>query len=1159
MSIVRLPRRSCDHRKLIAAIAESGLAEAEDCEVKVQFQPGTFMTTSALAQLCSWGLLRKMQGCSFRFLGEKGVLAYSSRIDLFKHLAFDYEETFERHDESGRFVPLRLLTDRGASLASAVEAVCELVQQHIEGTQEFLPALRWAVQELTDNIGNHAESPTPGVLCAQLYPKKRRIEIAICDMGRGIKASLSSRYPKIWSHGDAITKAMRPGVTRDLAAGQGNGLSGSQEIIMANGGDLNIWTGDVDLAFFRGRKKGFRPGPEFPGTGIFLSLRTNHPVDLRKTTLFDRSERSLHSVSRTPSAPTDPLLLVNEHCSHVGGREPGKHLRELLEKETHAGQPGARSVVVDFTKVGLPSSSFLDEAFGRFASQHGLETYEHLIEIRGAPEIVPGMISRVISQRLNETQDEPGTEAPEPPPHLRDLLAKICPAKSALFIGLAESTHLEQWWTGLLGRSAEDFHQLPLAPGWIDAARSAVGSLKDPLLLLPAWDNSHDLGTDLLAGHSSVASALVSIACTPIVNDRSFYLLVPTGLVSSQRDLELRKDLWRNDLLRTVVGFSNRWLQFLGVHSSFKTTLLHLASPRPHESDHAVAMIDGDKVFSAGKLPKRQGKELQGLLTVFGNKGHELGYRFVWDNPSRPLRYESHDPRLRQHEVELEAIGGTVSLGELLESSRRGPAILAVAPKGSQATNLYRIVHGREVSNITNLMLDELASFELPDSLGPESLLRPGDVLVLGIRNPAKPPQVGIVPESLKGAVAANHLHVLRFRDEAVRDLVVDYLQSDFAHRWLESEVFGAHVPLAKLHELPVPAPDSRITKLARKLSHTSAGLRRVADEFDSQRRDLFGIRSPLEQVAKGEEMSILAATLDRALGSRDDLYERIRLLFPLPLALSWRVMEQTENSRERYDAILQVFQATVDYLAAMLASSLRNEAAEMPIISKLLRAFGTPRRGPTLGDWIQLLRQAPPCNLTEALETSPFPELQVLLAENQDNSEWWSAVQEMLNRRNDNAHRRGPQSEREFQEACTGAKERLDFVYSRLAFLARYRLTYVMDCAFDELDGSRSARIKELIGDHAMIPFQEIPCDRELGRGLYFANANGTLTLCSPWMMYSECPKCGQWEVTIPEHGNRDIPSGSIYRSLRTGHLHPSGAGALGRLARFVGAEEPE
>lgn len=1158
MSVVRLPRKTCDHHRLIAAIAESGLAGAEKREIKVQFQPATFMTTSALAQLCSWGLLCKTRGCSFRFLGERKALAYPSRIDLFKHLEFDYEETFERHDESGRFIPLRLLTDRGASLAVAVEAVCDLVRQNVDGTKDFLPALRWVVQELTDNVGNHADSPTPGVLCAQLYPKKRRVEIAISDMGRGIKASLSGRYPKIWSHGDAITRAMEPGVTRDLAAGQGNGLSGSQEIIMANGGGLNIWTGNADLAFDRGRKEGFRLGPEFPGTGVFFSLRTNHPVDLRNTTLFDGTERSLHAVSRTPLANPDPEVFVREHCVHVGGREAAKPLREILEERTHAGQQDPTSVVVDFEGVELPSSSFLDEVFGRFAERHGIASYERLLDVRGASEVARGMIARVVSQRLSDTTEQSVTGTHEPPLHLREVLGRVCPARSALFVGIADSAPLEEWWAGLLGRSADAFHQLPLEPGWTDTVRPRLETLEDPVLLLPAWETNRHLDAELLAKHSSLASALISGVCELVAGGRAFYLLVPTGFVSSQREVGLRNDLWSHDVLRTLVTFSALQAGFAGIHHAIDVTLLHLASRRPQEQEHAVAMIDGTKLITTEEPSKDQAKELQRLLGVFGS-GRDLGYRFVWDDPSLPLHYKSHHPQLRRHEEELQAAGGTVSLGELLESSRRGFASARQMASGKETTS-HPVISGREIRSLADLSPADLEKLDLPESLASEFRLRTGDVLLGGLWARATRLNIGIVPEALAGAVARDSVYVLRFADEATRDFVLDYLQSDFAREWLESRVFGGlHIPLAKLHELPVPAPDGRITKLVRRLSRTSAELRRVADEFDDQRRDLFGIESLREQVAKCEETSMLAVTLDRAIRSLGDNSERIRLLFPLPLALSWRVMELTERPRERYDAMLQVFEATVGYLAVMLVADLSTAAAELKNVPRLLAAFHTPGRGPTLGDWMELLRQAPPSRVSEALESSPFPELRVLLSENQARSDWWLSAQALLDRRNDHAHRRGPQSDGQFQKACRDAQEELDSFFSRLTFLARYRLTLVMDCAFDELTGSRTARIKELVGDHSVVPVQEISWQREVGRGLYFGDARGDLTLCSPWMEYGECPHCGHWEVTIPEYWSKDSPGGTCYKALRTGHIHRGRPGSLARIARFVGADEPE
>ena len=1156
MSVVRLPKKTCDHQNLVEAIVESGLAEAQDFEIKVEFQSDTFITTSALAQLCSWGLLRREHGCTFRFLGEPKALSYPGRVGLFKHLGFDYPEPKRLEDEGERFIPLRLLSDRDSALAEAVKAVRDLVSLHVDGSDNFLPALQWVVHELTDNVGNHAESLTPGVLCAQLYPRKKRVEIAIADMGRGIKASLAPRYPKLWSHGDAITKAMEPGVTRDLAAGQGNGLSGSHEIIMANGGELNVWTGGTDLAFGRGKKKGFRVGPEFPGTGILISLRTNHPVDLRATTIVDATERNLHEIRRTLPGTPMPNLLVAQLCSHVGGRGPGKTLRDQIETETGVSGPAPQPVVLDFEGVDQPSSSFLDEVFGRFADQHGREQYERLLELRNAGDIIPGMIAKVVSQRLNSKTDKHVAATYEPPPQLRGVLDKVCPAKAAIFVGIADSEPLEKWWTALLGRAEDTFHPLALGPGWADSVSSKLESLEDPVLLLPAWETNRELDADLLLGHSSVASALVSIVAQFVADGRPVYVLVPTALVSSQRDVALRNELWSHDILRTVVGFSANHAGFSGIHHSFSVTLLHLAGPRPNEQDHAVAMIDGDKLATAGKLSKSQTKELARLLGAFGS-GDEFGYRFTWDDPASPLRYESHDPKLRMHKEELEAVGGTVSLSQLMESSWRGSAGDARFNVADEAKSPFRVISAREIRGLQGLSREDLNELELPASVGVDNRLESGDVLVCAIWDRVGRLGIGVVSESLEGAVAGTNVFVLRFADNEMSNYVLDFLRSESARRWLQAEVSGIHIPLAKLHELPLPAPGGRIANLVRHLSRTSAELRRVADEFDAQRRSLFGIQSPREQVAKSEETSMLATTLDRGIRALGDQSERIRLLFPLPLALSWRIMELEERPRERYDAMLHVFEATVCYLSAMLVASLRAEAAELEVVPKLLEAFRTPGRGPTLGDWVQLLRQAPKLEVAEALDSSPFPELRVLLSGDSEGSEWWKTAQALLDRRNDLAHRRGPQSDGQFEEACISAQEELSLLFSHLAFLTRYQLTLVMECAFDELEGSRTARVKELAGDHSVVPVKEIPCGRELGGGLYFSDARGDLTLCSPWMEYAECPKCGNWEVTIPEYGSHEDAGATCYKGLRNGHIHSGSPGSHARLARFVGSEE--
>jgi len=97
-----------------------------------------------------------------------------------------------------------------------------VILHQFDNARAFLPALEWAGNEVIDNILLHAESRVPGTVSAQYFPKMHRLDIGICDMGRGIKASLQEAM-FLWSHGDAVTKALGRGVTRNPTVGQGNG------------------------------------------------------------------------------------------------------------------------------------------------------------------------------------------------------------------------------------------------------------------------------------------------------------------------------------------------------------------------------------------------------------------------------------------------------------------------------------------------------------------------------------------------------------------------------------------------------------------------------------------------------------------------------------------------------------------------------------------------------------------------------------------------------------------------------------------------------------------------------------------------------------------------------------------------------------------------
>ena len=68
-------------------------------------------------------------------------------------------------------------------------------------------------------------------------------------------------------------------LTRNTEIGMGNGLAGTRDIVCANGGSLNLWTGDVTYRLIQGDSKGFLQHSVVPGTGVYFALQTNHPVD----------------------------------------------------------------------------------------------------------------------------------------------------------------------------------------------------------------------------------------------------------------------------------------------------------------------------------------------------------------------------------------------------------------------------------------------------------------------------------------------------------------------------------------------------------------------------------------------------------------------------------------------------------------------------------------------------------------------------------------------------------------------------------------------------------------------------------------------------------------------------------------------------------------
>ncbi len=392
MPVIHLPE-TVTHKTLIAALAAEGALNEEWGRVDIDFPSRCFVEQGAVAFLCEWAVRHTAVGRKVGFYGDESTLRYLARMDVFKHAGFDYHEKFQRHPEAGRFIPARLIEDDRDVLAAS-NAICDLVLRQFDNARAFLPAMEWAVYEIVDNIRLHSSAPVPGVVTAQYYPQRHRLDIAIVDMGRGIKASLGESK-RLSTHQEAISLAIQRGVTRDPEVGQGNGMAGTCEIVRKNRGELYIWSGDADFCIRGGRDRGFVELPNTWGTGVFMRLDTRRSVALGETFIGDAEWSYIDSEAQRLADAGG--IRVSEECVHTGGREPAKALRRKLQAILHETE---ETLTLDFDGVAFASSSFLDELLGRMMKEVGSDTFVRRVRVVNLNPSLVSIANVAIGQRL---------------------------------------------------------------------------------------------------------------------------------------------------------------------------------------------------------------------------------------------------------------------------------------------------------------------------------------------------------------------------------------------------------------------------------------------------------------------------------------------------------------------------------------------------------------------------------------------------------------------------------------------------------------------------------------------------------------------------------------------------------------------------------------
>ena len=258
-------------------------------ELALDLSTLTFISPAALALLTA--AVRRIEDLSLATPGSRvqmpraeGINRYLLRMDFIKQLYYGEEvvdEPFKRKRPIG-FRECRHF-DTAESYPEVRKQLADAIAERCQTDDVSRQSLHVALDEVCENVLHHAGTGLGGFAAAQALTSKPVMEIAIADLGIGIRASLAKNpdYRDVASDVDAIATAMRPRVSSTPDRNSGIGLFVTSLLLTMNGGELLVRSGRG--AVFQGsRLDQLERDVALPGTLVVLRVRTDRALNINE-------------------------------------------------------------------------------------------------------------------------------------------------------------------------------------------------------------------------------------------------------------------------------------------------------------------------------------------------------------------------------------------------------------------------------------------------------------------------------------------------------------------------------------------------------------------------------------------------------------------------------------------------------------------------------------------------------------------------------------------------------------------------------------------------------------------------------------------------------------------------------------------------------------
>jgi hypothetical protein len=289
----------------------------------------------------------------------------------------------------------------GDQVFALAKSLIEDLIERIEFGPGVLEALSWCLYEILDNVLQHARIGT-GYIMLQYMPGARRLAVCIADAGIGVHKSFieGGHYQPILAK-DALELAVAQW-TSSTGEPRGNGLYGLAEVVGQNIGTLDLRSGRALLHRSRTQRYSIQLDPaeqlfidaDHYCTAVDFQLSVQNPVHISE--VLGGAHFYNHEIEPLMDDEGMVVVPISEYASKVATRDGAIALKVRLLNYLAEGAP---HVTLDFTGVGVISSSFADETIGRLVEHFGIAGFFERFSFRSVSDINQSLIDRAIQAR----------------------------------------------------------------------------------------------------------------------------------------------------------------------------------------------------------------------------------------------------------------------------------------------------------------------------------------------------------------------------------------------------------------------------------------------------------------------------------------------------------------------------------------------------------------------------------------------------------------------------------------------------------------------------------------------------------------------------------------------------------------------------------------